>query len=208
LAAVATSTDQLGHHGPGDRRRGPWRNRDQPHTSPGDLGCGPAGIGCRAAADRWRPGGGDHGHRHRPAAAHHRASQYQGVAATGSISAPANGADVKNCAYFSGTSRLTSGRTLILAMRNLDNGDSNKYVETVFGCDKPQQLASWQGAQYFNGASGQRYRVELMSVDLAAAKAAGHDVDATNALAAGGTSLASRDVVRVDGNVGNDCPGP
>lgn len=73
-------------------------------------------------------------------------TRVQTVTRTGRISTPASGEDVKNCAYFSGTSRLASGRTLILAMRNLDNGDSSKCVETVFGWDKPEQLASWQGS--------------------------------------------------------------
>jgi hypothetical protein len=97
---------------------------------------------------------------------------------------------------------------LILAMRNLDNGDPNYYVETVFGWDEPGQLASWEGAQYFGGAPGQRYRVDLMHVDLSAAKAAGRDSDANNALASDGIRLASREVVKGEGTTGDDCPGP
>jgi serine/threonine protein kinase len=129
------------------------------------------------------------------------------VTASGSISSPASGAGVLNCAYFSGTAKLPAGRTLILAMRNLDNGDSTQYVEEVFGWDTPSRLTSWRGAQYF-ATVGQRYRVELMSVDLAAVQAAGHDSDANNALAADGVELASREVARKDGDTGDVCPGP
>ena len=47
-----------------------------------------------------------------------------------------------------------------------------------------------------------------MHVDLAAAKAAGRDIDANNALADDGVRLAGRDVVREEGSTGNDCLGP
>jgi len=47
-----------------------------------------------------------------------------------------------------------------------------------------------------------------MHVDLGAAKAAGRDVDANNALADDGVRLASREVVKRDGSTGDDCPGP
>jgi hypothetical protein len=126
---------------------------------------------------------------------------------TGSISSPEGGAKVKDCAYFSGTAHLAKGKTLILAMRNLDNDDDAKYVEQVFGWDEPDQLSSWQGAQYFNGEPGQRYAVELMAVDLEAVRAT-PDRPASDALAAKGTSLAVREVEREAGTVGNVCPGP
>lgn len=125
---------------------------------------------------------------------------------TGTIASPEDGAKVKNCAYFSGTSRLAEGKTPILAMRNLNN-DGTKYVEEVFGWDKPGQLSSWRGAQYFNGDAGQRYSVELMVVDLDAVRAT-PDRPAADALAAKGTTLAVREVTREAGDVGNDCPGP
>ncbi|WP_433303369.1 hypothetical protein ACQP2F_11815 [Actinoplanes sp. CA-030573] len=128
------------------------------------------------------------------------------IASTGTISSPAEGARVKNCAYFSGTSHLPRGKTLILAMRNLNN-DGTKYVEEVFDWDKPDQLSSWRGAQYFSGDAGQRYSVELMVVDLDAVRAT-PDRPAADALAAKGTTLASRVVIRETGNVGNICPGP
>lgn len=125
---------------------------------------------------------------------------------TGSISSPEGGAKVKDCAYFSGTSRLAKGKTLILAMRNLNN-DGTKYVEQVFGWDEPDRLSSWRGAQYFNGEPGQRYSVELMAVDLELVLAT-PDRPASDALAAKGTTLAVREVEREAGTVGNPCPGP
>jgi hypothetical protein len=126
----------------------------------------------------------------------------------GGFSSPSSGATVKDCSYFSGSSRLAAGQTLILAMRNLDNGDTNQYVEYVFGWDKPATLTSWRGAQYFSGAAGQRYRIALMAVDLDAARAAKNDADASNALADQGVQLAAREVVREDGTVSNNCVGP
>jgi hypothetical protein len=93
-------------------------------------------------------------------------------------------------------------------MRNIDNGDPNRYVERVFGWDNPANLESSQGAQYFGREIGQRYRIELMSVDLEAVRSSRTDTDATNALAGQGTRLATRDVVKQGGTVGNDCVGP
>jgi hypothetical protein len=126
---------------------------------------------------------------------------------TGSISSPEDGATVKDCAYFTGTSRLAKGKTLILAMRNLDYDPDTRYVEEVFGWDEPDQLSSWRGAQYFNGEPGQRYSVELMAVDLKAVHATPNR-PAADALAKKGAILAARDVTRQAGTVGNQCPGP
>ena len=129
---------------------------------------------------------------------------------TASISSPGNGAKVKDCAYFSGTSHLAKGQSLILSMRSLDNGDTQRYVEQVFKWDKPDELSSWRGAQYFHGDPGQRYSVELMAVDLEKSRAAkAYDAaEAADALVPGATSLAVREVEREAGTVGNVCPGP
>jgi hypothetical protein len=141
----------------------------------------------------------------------HRSTTVKAITVpTGSISSPADGAKVKDCAYFSGTSHLAKNQSLILSMRSLDNGDTQRYVQQVFNWDKPDELASWRGAQYFNGDAGQRYSVELMAVDMEKSRAA-KDYDAAeaaDALVPGATSLAVREVVREAGSVGNDCPGP
>jgi hypothetical protein len=125
------------------------------------------------------------------------------------FASPANGAPVKHCSYFTGTSRLAEGETLILAARNLSNGKPDNYVEQVFGWQQPQNLGSWRGHQYFGGAAGQRYRIQVMAVDLDEVQAA---YDGThedfNALADRGTVLASREVERIDGTVPGDCAGP
>jgi hypothetical protein len=131
------------------------------------------------------------------------------VVSTGAISSPAGGSRVKNCSYFTGTAKLADGRTLILASRNLSNGDPNRYVQQVFGWREPENLASWRGHQYFPGDNGQRYEVELMSVDLDAVQTAYDGSDAEwDALAGQGTRLAAREVVREPGTVANDCEGP
>jgi hypothetical protein len=119
--------------------------------------------------------------------------------------------DVRDCAYFTGTSRLPSGKTLILVKRNLDNSDAGQYVEFVFHWNDPARLNSWRGAQYFgqnDESAGQRYSVTLMAVNMsAAADARTAGGAAVNNLADGGASLASHTVRRVSGTVGNDCPG-
>jgi hypothetical protein len=133
--------------------------------------------------------------------------QQQPAASSGGFSAPGNGADVLDCAYFSGTARLAAGETLILAMRNLSNGDPARYVEYVFNWDEPATLSSWRGAQYFGGEPGQRYRIELMAVDLDDTRSAAGDNQAANALAGQGRRLATREVVRQNGSMGHACEG-
>jgi hypothetical protein len=109
---------------------------------------------------------------------------------TGTISGPPGGT-AKSCAYFSGTADLAPGKTLILAKKNLDNGDPQEYVEYVFGWEYPQRLSTWRGAQYFKSAEDQHLRVRLIAVDLAAAQAANSNDAAANALASQGQGLAS-----------------
>ncbi|MEV0388482.1 protein kinase [Nonomuraea sp. NPDC050643] len=134
------------------------------------------------------------------------------VKAAGTITSPANGAAVKHCSYFSGTAALRRGTTLILAMRNLDNGDPAKYIQFVYGFENPSRLATWRGAQYFGGPRtgiGQRYRVELVAVDLAAARRvhdSGSEVD--EAFVKSGKALAGVRVRRVAGMGPNGCVGP
>ena len=126
----------------------------------------------------------------------------------GSFSSPANGADVKDCSYFTGSAWLAEGKTLILASRNLSNDDPNECVEQVFRWREPQNLGSWRGHQYFSGEVGQRYRIRVMAVDLDAVQTAYDGDDAAfNALADQGEALASRDVTRVAGTVANACAG-
>ncbi|RSN15484.1 hypothetical protein DMB42_01145 [Nonomuraea sp. WAC 01424] len=134
------------------------------------------------------------------------------VKAAGTITSPADRADVKHCSYFSGTAALRPGTTLILAMRNLDNGDPTKYIQFVFGYEKPAGLSTWRGAQFFGGprtGMGQHYRVELMAVDLASARRvhdSGSEVD--ESLVKSGTSLAGVRVRRISGLGPNGCVGP
>ncbi|WP_084647091.1 serine/threonine protein kinase [Parafrankia discariae] len=141
-----------------------------------------------------------------------RSSSDAAVTPTGMITSPGEDARVAQCSYFSGTAQIPSGSTLVLTMANLSNGQPEKYVEYVFGWDEPATTWSWRGAQYFgqpSDTSGQRYRVELMVIDLLSARqarAAGGD--AVNALAASGTVLDDRTVVRVGGAVANNCEGP
>jgi hypothetical protein len=131
--------------------------------------------------------------------------------ATGTITSPADRTDVQSCAYFTGNATLPSGKTLILAKRNLTNGQPDRYVELVFDWDHPQPSWAWRGAQYFstgNDADGQQFRIDLMAVDLTAAQAARTSNEINN-LAATGLVLASRTVRRIPGTAPQDpCEGP
>jgi hypothetical protein len=132
--------------------------------------------------------------------------------ATGRISSPAPNARVRNCEYFTGTWTPTPGNTIMLAMHNLSESDSVRYVEDVFGYDRPQALSTWRGAQYFNDQSiGQRTVVELVEMPLETAK----QLDATDdyleasRLATTGEVVASVVVVREDRkNPAFPCEGP
>jgi hypothetical protein len=128
------------------------------------------------------------------------------VRATGTIAAPTDGARVPQCSYFSGAATLPPGKTLILAMQNISNGDSSQYVEFVFGWQTPAPHGPWRGAQFFGSdddSVGQRYRVRLMAVDLAEA----HRLNNSPALVPDGIPLDSVEVSRVAGAGPNDCVG-
>jgi hypothetical protein len=132
--------------------------------------------------------------------------------ATGTITSPVDGSDVKACAYFSGTASLPPDTTLILTMQNLDSIDSSKYIQVVFDYEKPATLSTWRGAQYFGSEHdgiGQNYRVELLAVNLEAARRDHESSGATNkTMVKSGVLLASVRVRRVVGTVPNACVGP
>lgn len=89
----------------------------------------------------------------------------------GSITWPTPGTATRDCEYFTGTASPKPGNTVMLAMHNLSEADSIRYVEVVFGFDKPETLATWRGAQYFNDqAIGQKIAVELIEMPLSEAK--------------------------------------
>jgi serine/threonine protein kinase len=131
----------------------------------------------------------------------------------GSIDSPADGSDVKQCSYLTGTATFPDGWTLILAMQNLSNGDARRYVEVVFGYNEPRNLSTWRGAQYFgqkNDTVGQEYQVQLIAVPLAEARDwdNGNDDDSGGVLARRGVLLDTVRVNRVEGMVENFCEGP
>ncbi|MEV6492010.1 hypothetical protein AB0M20_25840 [Actinoplanes sp. NPDC051633] len=128
-------------------------------------------------------------------------------AQSGTISSLRAGAKVRNCEYFSGTSHLAAGQSLILVIYT--NSDPQKYAQQVINWDKPQTLNSWRGIQWFGSASpGDRYSVELMAVDLETSRAvkdADADVAANN-LVPRATPLAIIEVEKTDGDPDNSCP--
>jgi len=84
-----------------------------------------------------------------------------------------------------------------------------RYIEDVFDWQHPKTTWSWRGAQYFgdDGSAGQHYRVELLAVDLGAARRA-NQAKNLNTLAGIGVVLDSVDVVRTEGTVADACEGP
>jgi hypothetical protein len=91
------------------------------------------------------------------------------------FTAPVDGSAVQQCAVFTGTARLPKDSTLVLGMQNLDNGDPNHYFNAVNDYDDADALPGWTGYQWFGGQNtsvGQRYRVELLIVDLASVQTA------------------------------------
>jgi hypothetical protein len=49
----------------------------------------------------------------------------------------------------SGSATLPPGKTLILAMQNITNGDPTQYGEFVVGWQDPPSRGTWRGAQFF-----------------------------------------------------------
>ncbi len=91
------------------------------------------------------------------------------------LASPANGADVHRCEMFSGTAKVPSGQTLMLAVKNTVNHDENSYFQPVVGWDDPAQLSHWSGAQFFGSRDdsvGQNYEVKVVLVKMSVVKAA------------------------------------
>lgn len=128
----------------------------------------------------------------------------------GRITSPADGSEVKNCALLSGTSTVPDSATLVLAMRNLDNGDPTRYVEFVYGWDDPALLPRWEGAQFFGSRDysvDQRYAVELIVVGAELARAARNSGNDTvvNDLADQGVVLHTIRFTRIAGQEPGGC---
>lgn len=130
--------------------------------------------------------------------------------AAGTIVSPADGSPVPQCSAFTGTSSLPDGKTLLLAMKNLDNQDPSAYGQLVQNFGDPTTLTRWRGVQFFGNGDdsvGQHYVVTLVAVDVVAAQdaaAAGTDA-AVNALATTGTELAKVTLTRVAGTPADHC---
>ncbi|AEV83582.1 hypothetical protein ACWT_2859 [Actinoplanes sp. SE50] len=88
---------------------------------------------------------------------------------TAKLLSPADGAQVNQCAIFTGQANLPGDKTLVLGVRNTDNGNAERYFEAVKNWEYPGDLKAWTGAQYFgskDSSVGQHFRVELLIVDL------------------------------------------
>jgi hypothetical protein len=93
---------------------------------------------------------------------------------------PVDDAQVRQCEIFRGTSRLPDDKTIILGVRNVDNGSPERYFQAVEDWEYPGDLVEWSGAQWFGSGDssvGQRFRAEVLVVDLAQTKKAVRDAD-------------------------------
>ncbi|MBL7255246.1 serine/threonine protein kinase [Paractinoplanes lichenicola] len=133
--------------------------------------------------------------------------------ARGSITSPTPGTATRDCEYFIGTASPKPGNTLMLAMHNLSETDAVRYVEVVYGFERPATLASWRGAQYFNEkAIGQQIAVELIEVPLPEARklvASSDHLEVSRIVTAEGEVVAAVVVTRAPGkNPAFPCEGP
>jgi hypothetical protein len=86
------------------------------------------------------------------------------------LDSPADESDVKQCGIFTGRANLPADKTIVLGVRNKDNGSSERYFETVDDWEYPEDLKAWKGIQWFgdkDSAAGQSFRVEVLIADLA-----------------------------------------
>jgi hypothetical protein len=86
---------------------------------------------------------------------------------------PVDEAKVKRCEIFRGRANLPADKTIVIGVRNRDNGNSERYFEAVTDWEYPEDLDTWTGAQWFgslDSAAGQSFRVEVLVIDLALAE--------------------------------------
>ena len=91
------------------------------------------------------------------------------------LTTPAYGSKVGACGVFSGTSDLPTGKTLVLAARNLSDLTKTSYLEPVNNWTKPPEISKWTGYQYFgsgNSSVGQTYEVDVLIMNTATVRAA------------------------------------
>jgi predicted small lipoprotein YifL len=89
------------------------------------------------------------------------------------LESPADEADVKQCEIFRGRADLPADKTIIIGVRNKDNGSPERYFEAVTDWEYPEDLDTWSGAQWFgdkDSSAGQSFRVEVLIIDLKLAK--------------------------------------
>ncbi|GAB7044525.1 MULTISPECIES: hypothetical protein [Catenuloplanes] len=88
---------------------------------------------------------------------------------------PVDDGEVHQCEVFRGTARLPEDKTLVLGVRNVDNGSPERYFEVVDDWEYPGDLAEWSGSQWFGSGDssvGQRFRAEVLIMDLAEVRTA------------------------------------
>jgi serine/threonine protein kinase len=131
--------------------------------------------------------------------------------ARGSIIWPTTGIATRDCEYFTGTAAPKPRDTVVLAAHNQSEADSTRYVQFVYGFDKPETLATWRGAQYFNDqAIGQQIVVELIEIPLSEAKKLKTSDDPqASRIATAGEVVAAVVVTHAAGkNPASPCEGP
>jgi hypothetical protein len=83
------------------------------------------------------------------------------------LTSPVDGSNVQRCAVFTGTSHLQHDETIVLGMKNLNNGDREHYYELIHDWEYAAQKSTWKGYQWFGSdvnLSRQKYRVDVLIV--------------------------------------------
>lgn len=133
----------------------------------------------------------------------------QGI--TGSIESPIDESQVQRCARMTGTVVRPTGKTVMTAMRNLDNGDPAWYGEKLLEQPEPGSSGRWTGIQYFgsqNSSVGQRYEVVLALIDADIVFTDDLAADDLGAFARSGLEVAKVTYERISGVPDDLCEGP
>ena len=128
------------------------------------------------------------------------------------LDSPDERTDVKQCGIFTGRANLPDDKTIVLGVRNTDNGSPERYFEAVDHWEYPSDLQNWKAIQWFgdkDSSAGQHFRVEVLVVDLALAtkKMAAAKTEGWHGAAnpPGAKVAAHRDLHRVKGKGPAEC---
>lgn len=93
------------------------------------------------------------------------------------ITAPGTGDVIPQCVNLRGTAHVGPHQTLVLSIIRESVKGADYYFQTVDGWEEVASRSSWTGTQYPGNQTGQRFKVQLLTVDLDTVRA---ELDALN----------------------------